>query len=85
MFEPLPVSGVLGVLGAGTGDAIREAVVLGWKGAAFAALGEIVVDFLGTDAPLPDKREGVKLGESTLKRFLLLWQACQHTTGMQSP
>jgi hypothetical protein len=31
-----------------------------------------MVDFLGADAPLPDKREGVKLGESTLNRFLLL-------------
>jgi hypothetical protein len=35
----------------------------------------MVVDFLGADAPLPDKREGVKLGESTLKRFLLLYGA----------
>jgi hypothetical protein len=69
VFEPLPVSGVLG---AGTGDAIREAAVLGWKGAAFAALGEMGFDFLGPDTPLPDKMEGVKLGESTLKRFLLL-------------
>lgn len=29
-----------------------------------------MVDFLGADAPLPDKRDGVKLGESTLNRFL---------------
>jgi hypothetical protein len=32
----------------------------------------MVVDFFGADVPLPDKREGVKLGESTLNRFLLL-------------
>jgi hypothetical protein len=31
----------------------------------------MVVDFFGTEVPLPDKRDGVKLGESTLKRFLL--------------
>lgn len=41
----------------------------GWNGAALAALGEMV-DFLGVDAPLPDNSDGVKLGESTLKRFL---------------
>lgn len=33
------------------------------------------MDFLGTDVPLPDSRDGVKLGESALKRFLLLEQA----------
>lgn len=31
----------------------------------------MAVDFFGTEVPLPDKRDGVKLGESTLKRFLL--------------
>jgi hypothetical protein len=30
-----------------------------------------VVDFFGADVPLPDRRDGVKLGESTLNRFLL--------------
>lgn len=81
-FEPLPVSGVFG---AGTGDAIREAAVLGWNGAALAALGEMVVDFFGAEAPLPDRREGVKLGESTLKRFLLLnYRNYQHTDLKQS-
>jgi hypothetical protein len=32
-----------------------------------------VVDFFGAEVPLPDKRDGVKLGESTLNRFLLLY------------
>lgn len=30
------------------------------------------MDFLVEEAPLPDRRDGVKLGESTLNRFLLL-------------
>lgn len=69
MLEPLLVSGVLGP---DSGEVIREAEVLGWKGAAFAAFGEMVVDFFGADAPLPASKDGVKLGESTLNRFLLL-------------
>lgn len=48
-----------------------DAATLGWNGAALAAFGEMVVDFFGAEVPLPDKREGVKLGESTLNRFLL--------------
>ena len=48
-----------------------DAATLGWKGAALAAFGEMVVDFFGVEVPLPDRREGVKLGESTLNRFLL--------------
>lgn len=48
-----------------------DAATLGWNGAALAAFGDMVVDFFGADVPLPDKREGVKLGESTLNRFLL--------------
>jgi hypothetical protein len=50
---------------------IRDAAGRGWNGAAFAAFGEMGFDFLGA-VPLPDKRDGVKLGESTLNRFLLL-------------
>lgn len=69
VLEPLLVSGVLGP---DSGEVIREAEVLGWKGAAFAAFGEMVVDFFGADAPLPASKDGVKLGESTLNRFLLL-------------
>jgi hypothetical protein len=49
------------------------AETLGWNGAALAAFGEMVVDFFGAEVPLPDKRDGVKLGESTLNRFLLLY------------
>jgi hypothetical protein len=56
---------------------LLEAAVLGWKGAAFAAFGEIVEDFfreeledVGED-PFDGSKDGVKLGESTLKRFLL--------------
>lgn len=62
----------MGSLGLTRGEVIREAEVLGWKGAAFAAFGEMVVDFFGADAPLPASKDGVKLGESTLNRFLLL-------------
>lgn len=50
---------------------VRDDVVRGWKGAALAALGDIAVDFFGADTPFPDSRDGVKLGESTLNRFLL--------------
>ena len=58
-------------------SAILDAAVLGWKGAAFAAFGEIVEAFFRDelevvgDDPFEGKRDGVKLGESTLKRFLL--------------
>jgi hypothetical protein len=45
--------------------------VRGRNGAALAAFGDIAVDFLGADTPLPDSNDGVKLGESTLNRFLL--------------
>lgn len=37
------------------------------------------MDFL-EEAPLPDNRDGVKLGESTLNRFLLL--AEHHGSGL---
>lgn len=55
---------------------IRDEIPRGWKGAAFAALGDIVaVFFMVADAivgedPLEDSNVGVKLGESTFKRFL---------------
>lgn len=29
------------------------------------------MDFFGADTPFPDSKDGVKLGESTLNRFLL--------------
>lgn len=51
---------------------IRDVAGRGWNGAAFAAFGEMGLDFLGAEVPLPDRRDGVKLGESTLNRFLLL-------------
>lgn len=57
----------------GYDDGIRDETVLGWNGAAFAAFGDIVADtfFVGVVDPFVDSREGVKLGESTLNRFLL--------------
>lgn len=56
----------------GQGVILRDdADTRGWNGAALTAFGEMAVDFFGTEVPLPDKRDGVKLGESTLKRFLL--------------
>lgn len=46
---------------------------LGRNGAALAAFGEMVVVAVGFLAPPePFRSEGVKLGESTLSRFLLL-------------
>jgi hypothetical protein len=51
---------------------IRAAVDLGINGAALAALGEIEVPFFAEPAPLAERRDGVKLGESTLRRFDLL-------------
>lgn len=56
----------------GSWEGVIRDDVLGRNGAAFAALGDMVVDFFGADAPLPESRDGVKLGESTLNRFLLL-------------
>ena len=58
-------------------------IALGMKGAALAAFGEIDGSFLGVvTAPpagtLGDNREGVKLGESTLRAFfawLLAYQS----------
>jgi hypothetical protein len=56
----------------GQGDILRDdADTRGWNGAALTAFGEMAVDFFGAEVPFPDKRDGVKLGESTLKRFLL--------------
>lgn len=58
----------------GQDDILRDdAETRGWNGAALAAFGEMVVDFFGAEVPLPDRRDGVKLGESTLNRFLLLY------------
>jgi hypothetical protein len=53
---------------------LGAAADLGRKGAAFAALGEIPVDFfpLVFTLSLADKKEGVKLGESTLNDFFIL-------------
>jgi hypothetical protein len=45
---------------------------LGWKGAALAALGEIVAGFLALVTSLADSSEGVKLGESTFSAFFRL-------------
>lgn len=54
----------------------KDAADLGRKGAAFAALGEMPVDFfpltLALTLSLADKKDGVKLGESTLNDFFIL-------------
>lgn len=49
---------------------IREIIPFGRNGAAFAAFGDIVV-FFPPIAPFKGVPEGVKLGDSTLSRFLL--------------
>lgn len=60
-------------------------ICLGKNGAALAALGEIVVlpDFGTFFGPsLGDRKEGVKLGESTLKDFLdWLYVQVRHDSG----
>lgn len=60
------------------GSNLRDEAVRGWKGAAFAALGEMVVAFFAAEVPFPERIDGVKLGESTLKRFLLLFASLGH-------
>ena len=55
---------------------VLEMMALGMKGAALAALGEMAGGFFPaapaafTVAPLGERKEGVKLGESTLSDFL---------------
>lgn len=45
-------------------------IAFGMKGAALAAFGEIPADFLTAALfPLGDRKEGVKLGESTFNTF----------------
>lgn len=53
---------------------LETAADLGRKGAAFAALGEMPVDFfpLALAFSVADKKDGVKLGESTLNVFFIL-------------
>lgn len=66
---------MLQVLGHGLVTRLLDAAAdLGRKGAAFAALGEIPVDFFPFVLTLSeaDKKDGVKLGESTLKDFFTL-------------
>jgi len=54
----------------GWGMISREMIAFGINGAALTALGEIPADFFGVVfAPLGDRKEGVKLGESTFKVF----------------
>lgn len=52
------------------GSSVRGVTPLGRKGAAFAAFGDIEAVFFAE--PLRARVDGVKLGESTLRRFLLL-------------
>ena len=65
-------------------SSILEIIALGINGAALAAFGEMDGSFLGVvvagiaGGPLGDKREGVKLGESTFNVFFAeLLLACQ--------
>lgn len=74
MLEPLPSVSESRLWEACQEGIIRDdAETRGWNGAALTAFGEMAVDFFGAEVPLPDKRDGVKLGESTLNRFLLLY------------
>lgn len=52
---------------------LDAAADLGRKGAALAALGEMPVDFfpLTSTFSVADKKDGVKLGESTLNDFFI--------------
>lgn len=36
------------------------------------------MDFFAVEVPLPERSDGVKLGESTLNRFLLLFASLGH-------
>lgn len=50
---------------------LREMIAFGINGAALAAFGEIPAVFLVVAfVPLGDRKEGVKLGESTFNDFL---------------
>jgi hypothetical protein len=55
-------------------SSLATAADLGRKGAAFAPLGEIPVDFFpfALTLSVADKKDGVKLGESTLNDFFIL-------------
>lgn len=48
---------------------IREIICLGRNGAALAALGDIVVLAGFLEASVGERKEGVKLGESTFRDF----------------
>lgn len=63
---------------------IREMIAFGVKGAALAAFGEIEAGFFALLlAPFGDRKDGVKLGESTLNDFLELLQFLrQHHAGV---
>lgn len=55
-------------------------MALGINGAALAALGEMPADFFAAVfAPLGERKEGVKLGESTFRVFFDWLNEHQHT------
>lgn len=57
----------------------REMIALGIKGAALAAFGEMPAGFLTVAfEPFGDRKEGVKLGESTFSAFLDWLSKYQH-------
>lgn len=63
------------------GASLRDVMPRGWKGAALAAFGDIVVFFnvagaMVGEEPLEERSEGVKLGESTFRRRLLSTIEC---------
>lgn len=51
---------------------LPDAGAFGMNGAAFAALGEMAVDFKLAAVPLVASNDGVKLGDSTFNRFFRL-------------
>ena len=54
-------------------------LLFGWKIAAFAVLGDSMDDFGGGVPPLGARvDDGVNAGESTLKRFFMLWLVRAH-------
>ena len=63
---------------AGKGAILLATIDLGRNGAALAALGEIAGGFLPLVASFADKKEGVKLGESTFNDFFKLTGTYQH-------
>jgi len=68
-------------------DHLLWTMLFGMNGAATAALGEMAVGFFVPAATFGERKEGVKLGESTLRVFLVVLDPRQpivHTSGFPS-